>query len=342
MKEVIKYYISHFKRFIVFIPVSIFLLLISVIKTNKSIILKGDTTEFNNVITVVDGYEPKGSFNTIYVISYVNTTPFLAFITPMLKDGEIYDTPESQLGYTLIDQYNAGKIQYQSALSNSLVVAFSEAKKNDETIDIDYSFQGFYVTGYGVNSKFRINDNITKIKAASNQNEEVTIQDETLFRYVINHRTNGDIYTVIRDNVELEITLKEENTFSAYSMYNIKSTYPKVTIKSEDVGGPSGGLLQTLSTYNQLTEEDLTHGLKICGTGTIAYDGSVGIIGGIKEKIYTAYRNHMDVFLCPKGNYEEALEAYSNLPSTTMKLVMVEKFSDAISYLTEGYKNDFR
>lgn len=342
MKEVIKYFISHFKRYLVFIPISIFLLVISVIKTNKSILLKGDTTEFSNVITVDNAYNQEGSFNTIYVISYVNTTPFLAFISQNLKDGEVYDTPESRLNLSLIDQYNIGKIQYQSALSNSLVVAYNEAKKIRSDISIDYSFQGFYVTGFGIQSEFRINDRIIKIKAKSNNNNEVEFQDETLFRYVINHRTLGDIYTVERDGIKMEIELKEENTFSAYSMYSIKETTPKVTIYSENVGGPSGGLLQALSTYNQLVEEDLTHGLRVCGTGTIAYDGSVGEIGGVKEKIYTANRCHMDVFLCPKANYEEALEAYNTLENPHMKLIMVDTFKTAIEYLQEGYKNDFR
>lgn len=342
MKEVIKYFISHFKRYLVFIPISIFLLVISVTKTNKSILLKGDTTEFSNVITVDNAYSQEGSFNTIYVISYVNTTPFLAFISQNLLDGEVYDTPESSLNLSLMDQYNIGKIQYQSALSNSLVLAYNEAKKVRSDISIDYSFQGFYVTSFGIHSEFRINDRIIKIKAKSNMDNEVEFQDEALFRYVINKRSVGDIYTVERDGVKIDIKLKEENTFSAYSLYSIKETSPKVTIYSEDVGGPSGGLLQTLSTYNQLVEEDLTHGLRVCGTGTIAYDGSVGSIGGVKEKIFTANRCHMDIFLCPKDNYEEALEAYNKLENPHMKLVMVDTFKTAIEYLQKGYKNDFR
>ena len=36
---------------------------------------------------------------------------------------------------------------------------------------------------------------------------------------------------------------------------------------------------------NSLVEEDITHGLKIVGTGTIDYDGNVGSIGGVEYNI---------------------------------------------------------
>ena len=58
-------------------------------------------------------------------------------------------------------------------------------------------------------------------------------------------------------------------------------TDPKVEIKyKRKESGPSAGMMSTLEMYNQLIKEDLTHGLKIAGTGTINYDGSVGEIGG--------------------------------------------------------------
>ena len=51
-----------------------------------------------------------------------------------------------------------------------------------------------------------------------------------------------------------------------------------------------------LMIYNALTEQDLTNGKKIVGTGTIERDGSVGVIGGVKYKIMGAvcalYKNN--------------------------------------------------
>jgi PDZ domain-containing secreted protein len=40
----------------------------------------------------------------------------------------------------------------------------------------------------------------------------------------------------------------------------------------------------------------------------------------------------MDIFFCPKDNYQEALEVYNNM-NTNMQLVCVSKFSDCLEYL---------
>ena len=81
-------------------------------------------------------------------------------------------------------------------------------------------------------------------------------------------------------------------------------------------------------------EEDITKGHKIAGTGTISPNGEVGIIGGIQQKIYTAYDDDMEIFLCPEGNYEEALIAYNKLPhKERMSLYSVGTFEEALEIL---------
>ena len=105
-----------------------------------------------------------------------------------------------------------------------------------------------------------------------------------------------------------------------------------------NTGGPSGGLMQALFVYNQLIETDLTHGLKIAGTGTINLDGSVGYIGSIEQKIITADINNIDIFFVPhitdshEDNYIEALKVYNTL-DTDMILVGITSFQDAVDYL---------
>ena len=111
-----------------------------------------------------------------------------------------------------------------------------------------------------------------------------------------------------------------------------------VTFKFKDnESGSSGGLMMALSIYNQLTDFDLTNGLKIAGTGTISEDGSVGEISGIKYKIVGAGENDADIFLVPKENYIEAKEV-KKINGYKMQLVSVETFSDAIKFLTEYKK----
>lgn len=75
---------------------------------------------------------------------------------------------------------------------------------------------------------------------------------------------------------------------------------PKVKINSNEIGGPSAGLMFTLEIYNQLVEEDLTKGHEIAGTGTINEKGEVGPIGGINQKVVAASDAGAEVFFCAK------------------------------------------
>ncbi len=67
----------------------------------------------------------------------------------------------------------------------------------------------------------------------------------------------------------------------------------------ESIGGPSAGLVFALSVYDTLTPGALTGGDVVAGTGTIAPDGTVGPIGGIREKLIAAARSDAEIFLVP-------------------------------------------
>lgn len=79
-----------------------------------------------------------------------------------------------------------------------------------------------------------------------------------------------------------------------------------VDVDSGDVGGPSAGLAFTLGMVDVLTPGDLTGGLDVATTGTIALDGSVGPIGGIRQKTLAVREAGADVFLVPEAELEEA------------------------------------
>src|SRR5699024_3935504 len=74
-----------------------------------------------------------------------------------------------------------------------------------------------------------------------------------------------------------------------------------------EIGGPSAGMISSLSFYDELTPGALTGGHAIAGTGTIAADGAVGPIGGIRQKMVGARETGAEYFLAPSGNCEEVL-----------------------------------
>ena len=102
-----------------------------------------------------------------------------------------------------------------------------------------------------------------------------------------------------------------------------------VDIDSQNIGGPSAGLMFTLEIIDALTEDDLTQGRRIAGTGTIDADGNVGAIGGMKQKTYGAIDAGAEYLLVPANNYDEAVEAAGD----DIVLVKVATIQDAMTFL---------
>ncbi len=103
----------------------------------------------------------------------------------------------------------------------------------------------------------------------------------------------------------------------------------------EQVGGPSAGAMFALAIYDRLTPGALTGGRTVAGTGEIAPDGTVGPIGGIRQKIAGAAEDGAEVFLVPAANCREAVEGDDH----GMQLVEVSTLDDAIDSLEALAKN---
>jgi PDZ domain-containing protein len=88
-------------------------------------------------------------------------------------------------------------------------------------------------------------------------------------------------------------------------------------------------MMHTLAIIDSLTEGELTSGHVIAGTGTIQADGTVGNIGGIRQKVVAAEAAGADYILVPQGNYEKALTAERE----TIEIVPVATLDDAIAFL---------
>ncbi|HVN16938.1 MAG TPA: PDZ domain-containing protein [Anaerolineales bacterium] len=102
-----------------------------------------------------------------------------------------------------------------------------------------------------------------------------------------------------------------------------------VSIQTQKIeGGPSAGLIFTLTVYNALSVDDLTGGQKIAGTGTINLDGTVGPIGGVKQKVFAAEAVGAKYFLCPVENYADAVSV-----AKTIQVVKIATVEEAVSFL---------
>ncbi|WP_337005954.1 MULTISPECIES: YlbL family protein [unclassified Microbacterium] len=80
-----------------------------------------------------------------------------------------------------------------------------------------------------------------------------------------------------------------------------------VTIQLDNVGGPSAGMMFALGIIDTLTPGELNGGENVAGTGTIDAAGTVGPIGGIRQKLYGAWDAGATYFLAPAANCDEVV-----------------------------------
>ncbi len=97
---------------------------------------------------------------------------------------------------------------------------------------------------------------------------------------------------------------------------------------SENIGGPSGGLVFALGIYDVLTPGSLTDGKAIAGTGEIDAKGNVGPIGGIQQKLVGAQADGARLFLVPAANCAAALGG--DFDPDKMRLVRVQTLQGAL------------
>jgi PDZ domain-containing protein len=73
----------------------------------------------------------------------------------------------------------------------------------------------------------------------------------------------------------------------------------RVTVHTQNIGGPSAGLAMTLGIIDKLSGGRLTGNRIVAATGTIDQNGNVGDVGGVAEKTVAVERAGATVFFVP-------------------------------------------
>jgi len=306
-------------------PIYIMVIYLSFNKTDMGIITPGGITKMSDKVVILNDYETSGDLNTVYVHSIKKPSTIFLEFAKLFKYNDIYSLSENEnlLSNKELDEVSA--ISYKTGLVNSIISAYRESNQ-----EITYHLDGVYVYYLYKNmakTNLEIGDKIVLVNGES----FLSLED---FNNIIENSLNEDV---------LQLTLEDGTIKKAYSnngkyYFTITANYqidnsdiPYEIIKATGSGN-SGGLLQALSMYISLTEEDITKGRKIAGTGAISIDGEALEIGGIKQKVVSASNNNCDIFICPSVHYEEALEMQEYINSD-MKIVGVDNLKAAITYL---------
>ena len=320
-------YINNNKKIII---ICIFIFIIFNIPLPYYIDAPGGISSANDKIEM-NSYNTKGSFNIVYVKELQANIPTLIY-SLLNKNYDIISKNDINLDNESYEDYiTRDKLLMEESNNNAIYVAYNKANKK-----IDIVKNEVYVAYIDSDSKtdLKIGDKILSINGINiNSKEDISniikdfdIGDKVKIK-VLNNKKEYIRYAYIR---------KEDNrNILGIVIVNINkyNTNPKIEINSEkSESGSSGGLMMALAIYNSLIEEDITHGLKIVGTGTIDIDGNVGEIAGIKYKLYSAVKNKADLFLVPSDNYEEAVtEKKKN--NYKIKIIKINTFEEAIIYL---------
>ncbi len=290
----------------------------------------GGLIDVSERLDVEDGYPINGSLNLAYISEFKANIPTIIY-SFFNKDWEIVKKEDVVADNETIEENNyRNHLLLEEANQNAIMVAFDKANLDyeisDRKVNIIYVYEE-------ADTDLKIGDQIIEVNGiAINSKEEalseISKNDSIKFK-VIN---NGLEYERYANKVSIDGT-KLVGVMVCETKEVIPSKEININFKKSE-SGPSGGFMMSLSIYDYLTEEDLTKGLKIVGTGTIDELGNVGVIGGIKHKIKAAVKEKADIFFVPTGNYEEAKEVVLE-DNLDIELVEVKHIDDAINYLTK-------
>ena len=302
--EKIKNYIKENYKFLIAL---VFILIFFLYELPFVIYKPGGIIDLENRIVLDDGYESTGSLNMSYASMIKGNIPFvlLSFIIPnwdLVSNKEI-----TYEGEDVDDAIKRDRILLENGIDNAIFSAYKLANKeikitktNLEVIYIDKQAK----------TNLKIGDIILEV------NGEKVLNLDDLQEYLSQFKEDNEInIKVLRDKKEVNCMAKVINLNGSLKMgvsiinHDEYELNPKIEIKTKaSESGSSGGLMTALAIYNILVPEDITKGRKIVGTGTIDSNGNVGEIGGVKYKLLGAEKNKADIFLCPKENYEEAIQ----------------------------------
>ena len=290
----------------------------------------GGLTKLNNKV-IINNKKIDGSYNLTYVSEYKASIPLLLF-SLINKDYDIYKKEDIVLdNETDKEYYERDRLYLEESMSNAVISAYNLANK-DVKISNNYLYVGYIledsntdllvgdsiisIDGVKVSTKEEINKLLRKKKSKDKINIKVIHDSKEYNRYAYLKEKKGKILIGI---IPIEV-------------FDYK-TDPKVKIKSsKSESGGSGGLMLSLTIYDLLVKENLSHGRTIAGTGTIDRYGNVGEIGGVKYKIKGAVKDKADIFFVPKDNYKEAKKIVDK-NKYKLKLVKVNTLKEAIEYL---------
>lgn len=308
----------------------------------------GGAEDIRGVLTVNDQEDQeKGAYD--YVAIQQGQASLASVIYAWLSPfTEVIPQEEMTGDHGMEDYWRMSQFYMETSQNTAIYQALKLAGK-----EVSLTYQGVYVLDVSEDSTFK--DTLRLADTVTGVNGQTFSSSKELITYVSS--------LGLGDQVTVQYTSDDEKKTATGKIIKLSNgkngigiglvdhtevaTDIPIVFETENLGGPSAGLMFTLAIYDQLVDEDLRKGRVIAGTGTIEMDATVGDIGGAGLKVVAAHEAGAEIFFVPdnpvdpellkkdpslKTNYEEALEAAKQL-KTKMVIVPVKTLDEAVTYL---------
>jgi len=330
------------KRIIAFIFLVIVIVFsLTIYKLPYYVYQPGGVNALTDVVSVDGGYKSEGEIHLV-TVSGGQPTIIEYLIASVRSFHEIVPLEQVRPDDMSQEDY----LHYQLKLMegsqhSSVVVAYEAAGKEVNFIDNGIYVMGV-IKGMPAENIVKTGDRFLTVddQAIKNSKDLISYVEQLEEGEKIKVEIERDGSTITEEIPVAQFPDDEDKIGIGIRLVNDTevSVSPEIFFDSGKIGGPSAGLMFALEMYDQLTEEDLTKGYLIAGTGEIGEDGEVHRIGGIDKKVVAADKAGIDIFFAPNeqgkidSNYEEAKITAEKI-NTDMEIIPVDYFTDALEYL---------
>ncbi len=309
--------------------------LMAVIRVPYVIISPGDATPLDGQVLEISGtrtYEHRGEV-LFLTVRLSNRDPNLwRWLFAKLDDDVQVDRRETVLGCASYDEsgrLNDELMQQSQDIAKEVALGrlgYDVPERSSKVLIVGSDCEG---PSHG---RLLLGDEIVAVDGTP------AATAEAVRPLVVAHAPGDQIHvTVQRGDAERDVTVRlGRNGADAYLGISTQTfvdwEFPvDVSIDTRRVSGPSAGLAFSLAIVDDLTPGELTGGVPVAVTGSIAADGTVGDVGGVEQKAVAARRNGARLMLVPAGE-----AAAARRTAGAMKIVAVKTFDDALRALAKA------
>lgn len=315
--------------------------LLSTLKMPYYIYKPGRADALDSMVEIAGGYESAGDMHLV-TVSGMQATPVQYAWAKIYPHHDVVPLEQVRPKGISDEDYRHAQLQLMESSQQAAMIVAYEAADADITIDYEGIFVMSVIENMPAEGHLEIGDLIVAVDGKEMKTSEEMVD------YVTTKQPKETVeLDIIREDKPMKKRLQlksfpddpDKVGIGVQLVTDRKVTVdPIVEFSSGNIGGPSAGLMFALKIYDLLTEEDLTKGYEIAGTGEVDYEGNVLRVGGVDKKVIAANKAECDIFFVPyengtpESNYQLAKETAEKI-NASMEIVPVDTFYEAVEYL---------